>query len=432
MKVQSFAWKELFRPGGGWLGLLVALLLFMLGLSVWSARSAVGELEDAQRELSEVTRTVRDVQRLQFLAAELNGWLTHYALDVATGGPGVVPGNVYGLSFGAALSEMNASLGTLRTGGLLRGREPQQLSAVDSAVQELAAVDSAVKQLAHLANQAQAAYSAGTPEKLREGYALVRGEAFTAYQAALTPINQLSENVISRSDVGALVAHQAAERAATRLLRFSVGAGVLVLLLTLLVIDLLRRRERLVQQFRALADTDGLTGLSNRRHWESVLARELAVQGRRAAPVSLVMIDLDHFKAFNDRFGHQSGDDLLRALAELLSDDLHPPALAARYGGEEFSLLLPGHSLADAQIWLGALRSRMPYGQNFSAGLTLLSRHDTPLTAMARADDALYAAKRAGRAQNALAPADQLHGEPLQGEHGAPLLAAGSGKRLPR
>ena len=87
--------------------------------------------------------------------------------------------------------------------------------------------------------------------------------------------------------------------------------------------------------------TDELTGLFNRRHLDAALEAELARARRERAPLGVLMLDLDHFKAFNDRFGHPEGDALLRIVAELLRGQLRPTDTVARYGGEEFTVLFP-------------------------------------------------------------------------------------------
>jgi diguanylate cyclase (GGDEF)-like protein/PAS domain S-box-containing protein len=98
----------------------------------------------------------------------------------------------------------------------------------------------------------------------------------------------------------------------------------------------------LEDKLAALAASDGLTGLANRRCFDDRLEQEWARAAREGVPLSVLMIDIDHFKKFNDRYGHQAGDSCLRAVAAVLAAQARRPAeLAARYGGEEFALLLP-------------------------------------------------------------------------------------------
>ncbi|WP_347908904.1 sensor domain-containing diguanylate cyclase [Pseudomonas grandcourensis] len=122
------------------------------------------------------------------------------------------------------------------------------------------------------------------------------------------------------------------------------ATGVLcigLLWLTWLLCRELRRRQSAEQELAQLAATDALTGVANRRSLDQTLRHEWFRAQRSGKPLSLLMIDADHFKAFNDRHGHQAGDDALRALAEVIRANVHRPAdLVARYGGEEFSVIL--------------------------------------------------------------------------------------------
>ncbi|HVQ30140.1 MAG TPA: diguanylate cyclase, partial [Vicinamibacteria bacterium] len=105
--------------------------------------------------------------------------------------------------------------------------------------------------------------------------------------------------------------------------------------------------------------TDELTGLFNRRHLDTALEAELARARREKAPLGVLMLDLDHFKAFNDRFGHPEGDALLRIVAELLREQLRPTDTVARYGGEEFTVLLPHSPRAEAIRIAERIRRRL-------------------------------------------------------------------------
>src|SRR5690242_5173789 len=101
-------------------------------------------------------------------------------------------------------------------------------------------------------------------------------------------------------------------------------------------------------QLERLSITDGLTGLYNHRHFEERLAEEFRRSQRYSDPVSLMMLDLDHFKEVNDRFGHPFGDRVLRETAELIRTSIRDPDICARYGGEEFAVILPKTHLQGA------------------------------------------------------------------------------------
>lgn len=163
------------------------------------------------------------------------------------------------------------------------------------------------------------------------------------------------------------------------------------------------------ERLQALANTDELTGLSNRRNLFEFLPREIQRSSRTGDHLSLAMIDLDHFKKVNDTYGHQQGDFVLQRIAALLLRNSRPYDLAARFGGEEFALVLPETSLASAAKISDRLREevqRMTYDaplenlqQNISIGVAALphSRISDIDSLIREADDALYRAKRNGR-----------------------------------
>jgi diguanylate cyclase (GGDEF)-like protein len=155
----------------------------------------------------------------------------------------------------------------------------------------------------------------------------------------------------------------------------------------------------------ALARTDALTGAANRRTWDHELSRACQHARDHHRRLCLAILDIDHFKAFNDTFGHQAGDELLQQAVAAWSTALPAGAFLARYGGEEFAILLPDHDVHQAGAVITILRHRTPLGQSFSAGVVGRSRNDapTPTTLVAAADKALYRAKRNGRDQIAYA-----------------------------
>ena len=156
-------------------------------------------------------------------------------------------------------------------------------------------------------------------------------------------------------------------------------------------------RADLLGQLEHMARTDALTGLPNRRHWEQQLPRELSRAWRDQHPICVAMLDLDHFKAYNDRRGHQAGDGLLREAAVAWRTALRPYDILARYGGEEFAVILPGCDVADAVVLVERLRAFTPEGESCSAGIAEWDGEEQPDALVGRADAALYEAKRAGR-----------------------------------
>lgn len=191
-----------------------------------------------------------------------------------------------------------------------------------------------------------------------------------------------------------------------------------------LALSNLKLRQRLREQ--SIIDT--LTGLYNRRYLEESLEREVAGATRDKRPLALFMLDVDHFKQFNDQFGHEGGDAVLQALGRTLRESARRSDLVARYGGEEFTVLLPNTPLTGAFEWGERLRDTVAKmhvnatGQSFppitiSLGLAVLPDHGQSGQALLHeADMALYEAKRSGRnrlvvrSQEALPPSMQSDG----------------------
>jgi diguanylate cyclase (GGDEF)-like protein/PAS domain S-box-containing protein len=156
-------------------------------------------------------------------------------------------------------------------------------------------------------------------------------------------------------------------------------------------------------ELEQMAHTDALTGLANRRAFAEQFPRAVAGARRARQRVSLAMIDLDHFKAFNDRHGHPAGDRLLRTATRSWSERLRATDVLVRWGGEEFCLLLPDCSPERASALLAELRALTPEGQSFSAGVAEWQPGLSQRRLVERADAALYEAKRRGRARTVTA-----------------------------
>jgi diguanylate cyclase (GGDEF)-like protein len=155
--------------------------------------------------------------------------------------------------------------------------------------------------------------------------------------------------------------------------------------------------EQAVTELEHLSGRDPLTGAGNRRAWEMALAREMPKALREQRPLSLLMIDLDHFKAYNDTFGHGGGDDLLRRAVHAWTNRLRPSDLLCRWGGEEFAVLLPGTDATQALAVAEDLRALMPPGTSCSIGAAQWNRYESHHDFIARADAYLYTAKANGR-----------------------------------
>lgn len=175
--------------------------------------------------------------------------------------------------------------------------------------------------------------------------------------------------------------------------------------------------KRDLEHVRREARTDGLTGLANRKCFDDEIDRVLQDSSERRSVFSLLMLDIDYFKSFNDNFGHQIGDQVLRLVARTLKDGLKGKDIAARYGGEEFAIVLPDTDLSGAVIVGNALRKAVA-GKDvinrstgkvlgritLSVGVAEFTGEKTAEELIARADEALYAAKHNGRNQVAAAP----------------------------
>ncbi|WP_292051468.1 MULTISPECIES: GGDEF domain-containing protein [unclassified Brevundimonas] len=176
-----------------------------------------------------------------------------------------------------------------------------------------------------------------------------------------------------------------------------------------------------LEQVRRDAMTDALTNLANRKAFDEKLEALCAEHDEHDGHLSLAIIDIDMFKRFNDTWGHQTGDQVLRYVASAISRISQHPRIAARYGGEEFAVAFPGEEADTVETALNAMRvdiaSRALRRRStnddlgivtISAGVAHRHKHESPLQLMERADAALYVSKRAGRnritsAQNILA-----------------------------
>jgi diguanylate cyclase (GGDEF)-like protein len=177
---------------------------------------------------------------------------------------------------------------------------------------------------------------------------------------------------------------------------------------------------KLRESLRNQSICDSLTGLFNRRYMEESLDREFSRANRGKTCVAIVMIDLDHFKRFNDTFGHQAGDTLLLAVGDLLKRNTRGQDIACRYGGEEFALVLTDSSLDGAFKRAEILRQQVKQlsveyeGQllgaiSVSMGVALFPDHGTTMRDVLRASDqALYTAKREGRDRVSMWTAESL------------------------
>jgi diguanylate cyclase (GGDEF)-like protein len=168
----------------------------------------------------------------------------------------------------------------------------------------------------------------------------------------------------------------------------------------------------LTEKLRKLSVLDGLTGIANRRSFDDELSKAWRRGQRETSPLALILADIDHFKSFNDRWGHQAGDDCLRRVAQVLALTVKRPFdVVARYGGEEFAILLPdtpgvgAEQLAEAMrkvvegLNMGNAHAKDTHRVTLSAGVAVVIPQPAsqPASLIAVADGCLYRAKREGR-----------------------------------
>ena len=248
---------------------------------------------------------------------------------------------------------------------------------------------------------------AGGPEgeavQITGGRVDLRGTAFAA-QAA--PLGAADTSLVAVEPVKAI------DALSERYRRFVfLAAAVTLLLAAALASKVARPLAQVVGDVARLtrqAHTDALTGLANRRALTARLEDELQRAARNGTSLSFVIADIDDFKPINDGFGHQLGDDVIKAVASALAGSVRETDLAVRFGGEEFVIVLPGARLANARRTADAIRTAIaqlevpnPRGEPISVtasfGIAEFPTYATPEALLAAADAALYQAKRAGK-----------------------------------
>jgi diguanylate cyclase (GGDEF)-like protein len=196
---------------------------------------------------------------------------------------------------------------------------------------------------------------------------------------------------------------------ATRIGAILMGLISFVLGVTLFLAREIGRRALAEDKLEELATTDALTGLKNRRKFDAAIDAEWRRATRQKTPVALLMIDADHFKAYNDTFGHQAGDQMLVGIAICITDSVRRVGdCAARYGGEEFAVLLPGLSAVEALRVAETIRLKVQqWSDDTTVSIGIASVTPAPALEWSMlvkaADNALYAAKADGRNRSVLA-----------------------------
>jgi diguanylate cyclase (GGDEF)-like protein len=369
---------------------IFALFLGVLALSFLAlslAWRALSQEEQANRDFESKLRLLRNANDLRIQAADMYGWQTAYAFQIRRGMPDAINDD-------SPLRRI--FLDTRKTLQLKLAALPvEQL--IDQEAVDLQSAWRLLREHEGLDQKIIAGYRSGAASDVAQATERVMYAEMTLFQQISYSLANLSESVMARANEASLSASRA--NAGSRRLLAWLGAAslALVLLLALMVARFMAKRAVLVQQLEILARTDALTGIANRRHWDEHLGVALERAAREKACLCVALVDLDHFKQFNDAYGHQAGDALLRDLAQVFQRELQPDGVAARYGGEEFALLLYGYDRTQARALLERLRRAAPEGQTFSAGLVQCDGTEAVDELLAQADRALYRAKANGR-----------------------------------
>lgn len=211
----------------------------------------------------------------------------------------------------------------------------------------------------------------------------VAGKVAVLGGASLLPSVLLATLAVSRSD--------------THPLMVAIGGAMSSFLVLMRLSDLLRDSETQSILLAELARTDSLTGVPNRRTWDHELARASDYAHAEGTSLTVAMLDLDHFKSYNDAHGHLAGDLALKETAAAWNHLLAGHGFLARYGGEEFAVFLPDTGFTAATALIHRLRLTVARGQTCSIGVAVREPGEAAVQTMARADQALYQAKRSGR-----------------------------------
>jgi diguanylate cyclase (GGDEF)-like protein len=366
-----------------WIGLFAAVLMatgVVLALRAMSFDSEMHERYESALALAQVAIET------QHASGNVRAWQSRNARQLQRDGDSpVAPAEL------EALAEASAELR-----GRLDRLADMQMAADRRA--RIAELRSTLLRLERIARNGMAVGETGVPVSRAALVSLT--EEFEAFE------HLLQELVAETNARATAIARQAETLKATAragLIGFSVIALMLALLLTALTLRALRSNKELLERMSRLAQQDGLTGIANRRTLDEVVPVEFARGKRSNLPLTLVMMDLDHFKRYNDRRGHAAGDALLRAAAQGWQKQMRPTDLLARYGGEEFTLVLPSCTSDQAAQLVDRLRPLLPDRQTFSAGIATWDGSESPTELLQRADQALRVAKKGGRNRTMIA-----------------------------
>jgi diguanylate cyclase (GGDEF)-like protein len=370
----------------GWnMAAAVAAVMTLVFAALVSSWLGINAEQDGKDSVIEASRLARLVLEANARANQLAALQAEFAL-ASLRGEQVSDANPHRRAYRRVIEELRANLRVVGEAALDES-ERALLNSTSRALERFDRVDAEI--IAMLRREAQL-------DRLEaSAYVLESAAPLAEHIANLTRI--LESRVAQRLEQAAEHAGEASDRARVLLVAFGGLSLLLALLLARSLADSMAKRAELMRQLTELARVDGLTGVANRRVWDEELARGMDRARRTGQRCAVGLIDLDHFKRYNDTHGHQRGDALLRDTARVLAARLRSGDLLARYGGEEFAVLLHGCDVKSAQGMFERLQSAPPEGQTFSAGIADSDGREDGARVLARADAALYRAKAAGR-----------------------------------
>ncbi len=376
----------------------IALLALFFVVSIffgWLGWKANLQQQVKWRESNRLTYLALETK---FLAADFNGWQTAYAFDVVRGVPGATEDEAFSRrhfldssqSFELEVNQIKSHLKT--------ESELERWNRVHSSFQRYMDVD----------REVIAAYRSGEAQEIQRANELVLGREIDLFTEISHSTEELIVLVLNLSNQ----ILQDAESSSNWSYRMMLLCGICILFLLNFSVSRANRfvdyQRKLLHKIGKIAHTDGLTGIANRRVWDEELPKLVEQAELQEKPLTVVILDLDHFKNFNDTRGHQAGDVLLRTTAQAWNAQLRSGDLLARYGGEEFGMLLPKCGPDNAYKIVERLRLSVPDDQTFSAGIALWDGQEKPEDTVARADAALYLAKQNGRNRSEFAQLKSL------------------------
>jgi diguanylate cyclase (GGDEF)-like protein len=370
--------------------LFFSVIVFLILGLITAANNSVSR-DQSNTELARVNELSRVALQAKSLSAELNAWQTAYAFEITRGSQKALldssPARMKFLSSSRALSQQLSAL-ELRA-EVLSVLEREQLGSARRRFQEFIALDEKIIGL----------YRTGSAKLTQQASNLVLNSEIDLFRVLNLSITTLAENIATRAETEAIQRQRTDQVLFTRLLWFFGFALAGILMFSMIAWSFWQQRAKLMQQLSELARTDSLTNLTNRRAWNEEFPQRLERAKRNQQPMTVAMIDLDHFKRFNDTRGHLEGDAFLREMGSALRGSFRVNDFIARYGGEEFVVAFENCDLEQAQVLLARLSTVIPYAQTFSAGITQTDGSEMPEVVLDRADKAMYAAKQNGRNQ---------------------------------